>query len=211
MLNINKKSGFRGCRELASMAVNMMFNQMTATKGIKIFGERAVAAMVKEYQQLNDMMVIGRTNPDKLMSDDKRRALLAINLIKEKRCGRIKGRAVADGSTHRKFVPREEATSPTASLEAQMAALLIDVHKDRDVAIFDVLGAYLHADLPEGKFVLLKIEGQFIDIMCEVNREFHGKKTLYVERLVKALYSMIKSALLVFIVCRSFRKRGFQG
>jgi len=202
MFNIKKGSGFRTRRELARMAVNVMFNQMTATKVIKMFGERDVAAMIKEYQQLNDMKVIRRTDPNKLTSDQKRRALRAINLIKHKRCGKVKGRAVADRSPTRAYVPREEATSLTASLEAQMATLLIDAHEDRDVAIFDIPGAYLHAHLPDGKFVLLKIEGQFVDIMCEVNPEFlpdvryeNGKKVLYVQ-ILKALYGMIESALL---------------
>ena len=58
MFNIKKGSGFRTHRELACMAVNVMFNQMTATKGIKMFGERAVAAMIKKYHQLNDMKVV---------------------------------------------------------------------------------------------------------------------------------------------------------
>ena len=37
------------------------------------------------------------------------------------------------------------------------------------MAIFDVPGAYLNADMLEDKFVLLKLEDEFVDIMCEVN------------------------------------------
>ena len=50
--------------------------------------------------------------------------------------------------------------------------------------------------------MLLKIEGQFVDIMVDVNPEFkedvrfeNGKKVLYVQ-ILKALYGMIESALL---------------
>ena len=39
-----------------------------------------------------------------------------------------------------------------------MALLLINSFEGRDVAVFDVPGAYLHADIPDDKFVLLKIE-----------------------------------------------------
>ena len=35
-------------------AVGSCFNQMSASKGIKIYGERAFAAMVKELTQLNN-------------------------------------------------------------------------------------------------------------------------------------------------------------
>ena len=37
--------------------------------------------------------------------------------------------------------------------------LIIDAHEGRDVVIFDVPGAYLNADMPEDKLILLKIEG----------------------------------------------------
>ena len=95
-----------------------------------------------------------------------------------------------------------------------MATLIIDAHEEREVAIFDVPGAYLHAHLPDGKFVLLKIEGQFVDIMCEVNPEFlpdvryeNGKKVLYVQ-ILKALYGMIESALLWYSLYVNVLEKG---
>ena len=42
------------------------------------------------------------------------------------------------------------------------------------MVIFYVLGAYLKSDMEEDKFILLKIGGKFVDIMCEVN--FKHKK-----------------------------------
>ena len=33
-------------------SVNVFFTQMQATRGLKLFGERAVAAMIKELKQL---------------------------------------------------------------------------------------------------------------------------------------------------------------
>ena len=35
--------------------------------------------------------------------------------------------------------------------------------------IFDVPRAYPNADIPENKFLLLKLEDELVDIMCEVN------------------------------------------
>ena len=37
-------------------AVNFMFTQMSAKQGIKKFKERAVAAIVKDYKQLHDIL-----------------------------------------------------------------------------------------------------------------------------------------------------------
>jgi len=90
----------------------MCFNQMHASKGIQLFKERAVAALFKEYKQLNDMAVVGKVSYEQLTDEDKKRALRAINLIKEKKDGKIKGRTCADGSKHRKFVPREVDVKP---------------------------------------------------------------------------------------------------
>ena len=184
----------------ASVAV--MFNQMTAKKGIEKFGEVAIAAMFKEYAILDNLDVFGTIDPDKLTLIQKQRALRAINLIKEKRCGRVRGRTCADGRSQRAYVPREEAASPTVSTEALLATLLIDAKEQRDVAVFDVPSAYLHADMPAHKFVVLKIEGDFVDIMCDVNpkykpfvRKEFGKKVLYLQ-ILKALYGCIESALL---------------
>jgi hypothetical protein len=220
MLNIGQDAFAKFERvktNLYSTAVGTCFNQMPASKGIKLYGAKAVAAMFKEYKQLDDLEVLGRLNPDSLTHDQKRHALRAVNLIKIKRDGKVKGRTCADGSTQRKYVPRDEASSPTLSLEALMAILLINAYEERDTAIFDVPGAYLHAKIPDDKFAILKIEGEFVDIMCEVNPEYkddvrceNGKKFLYVQ-ILAALYGMIESALLWYtLYTEVLHKEGFE-
>jgi hypothetical protein len=136
---VNKASWADDCYRIA---VNVMFAQMMAPKGIQLFGERAIAAMFKEYNQLNDMMVFGHIDPDELTAQQKHDALRAVNLINEKRCGKMKGRTCVDGNKQRAYIPREEVTSPTVSMEAQRISLVIDAHEKRAVAIFDVPGAY---------------------------------------------------------------------
>ena len=187
---------------LFESAVHVLFNQISAKQGIKEFGEDAIAAMFKEYKQFNTQKVFGRFDKRKLTRELKRKALRAVNLIKKKRCGNTKGRTCANGAPHRKFVPREEASSPTLKIESLIGLILFAAVEKRDVAIFDVPGAYLHAELGKDKFVLLKIEGDFVKIMCDVNPEYKedvlfedGKPVLYLQRL-KALYGMIESALL---------------
>ena len=41
-------------------AVNVMSTQMQATQGFRLFGERAVAAMIKELKQLEEGPVPGK-------------------------------------------------------------------------------------------------------------------------------------------------------
>ena len=49
--------------------------------------------------------------------------------------------------------------------------LCIDAHKNRDVAVFDVPGAYLNAYMPNDNFLLIKFNDKCVDIMCDVNLE----------------------------------------
>ena len=58
---------------------------MIAKKGIKKHGERAVAAMYKEYKQLEYMKVIGELVPNSLTRSQKKVALQEIDLIKGNR------------------------------------------------------------------------------------------------------------------------------
>ena len=90
-----------------------MFTQMSAHKGIKLFGGKAIAAMMKELKQLNDGVIPG--NPviqpipfKELTSKDNREAIEAVNNIAQKRSGKIKGRMCANGSRQRKFLKDDE-------------------------------------------------------------------------------------------------------
>ena len=64
--------------------------------------------------------------------------------------------------------------------------LLIYTNFNRDIATFDVPGAFLKAELPEGwGMVLLKLRDIFVEIMCEVNKEY--KETVTYEDVTKLL------------------------
>jgi len=158
---------------------------MTVRKGIRFYGEAAIIAIFNEYKQLKDLEVFGEIKDEDLTPEVKMNALRAINLIKKKRCGKVKGRTVANGRPQRAYVSREEATSPTVSTEALMTTLLIDAYVGRKVAIFDVPGAYIQANMPMDKFIVRKIEDEFVDIMCKVNPQY--KKQIRNERRKKVL------------------------
>jgi hypothetical protein len=177
-----------------------VMTQMTASAGIKKHGDKAVEALFAEFCQLDEKSVFEPVDAEKLSSDQKRAALRAINLIKEKRCGKLKGRTCADGRSQRGQYTKEQTASPTISTDALMLSLMIDAFEGRDVATADVVGAYLLADMDE--FVLIKLTGDAVDIMCKANPEYekfvtieNGKRVLYL-RLLKALYGCVRSALL---------------
>jgi len=177
-----------------------IMTQMTATAGIKKHGQAAVDALLQEFCQLDSKNVFETLDASTLTASQKREALRAVNLIKEKRSGKLKGRTCADGRSQRSKYTKEETTSPTLSTDALMISLMIDAKERRDVATADVEGAYLHVDMEE--FVLLKLVGEAVEIMCQVNPKYenfvvieNGKKVLYLQ-LPKALYGCVQSALL---------------
>ena len=49
---------------------------------------------------------------------------------------------------------------------------MIGTHKGHDIATFDVYGAYLHAEIPKDKRILMNIIEGFFNIMCQVNTEY---------------------------------------
>ena len=49
-----------------------------------------------------------------------------------------------------------------------MLALLIDVHKGRDMPIADVVLAHLIVSMD--KYVLVKLKCDVVDIMCQINK-----------------------------------------
>eukprot|EP00957_Ditylum_brightwellii_P065118 4939305-Ditylum_brightwellii.AAC.1 len=100
-----------------------LFNQMSANQGIKKHGQVAVDALLKEFAQLDDLTVLRGIHTSLLTPTQKQEALRAINLIKEKRCGRIKGRTIADGRSQQKKYEKQNITSPTVTNEGLMMSL----------------------------------------------------------------------------------------
>ena len=152
------------------MARDDRYAQVSVSEGIKRHGEKAIMAVLKEYEQLNDKDLFKACDGNKLTYYEKKSALNLITMVKEKRDGKIKGRACADGRKLRRYITEEEVSSPTIQLESLMITLLVDAHERRDVATADVAGAYLFADINDN--VLIKINGTSTDIMCEVSPSY---------------------------------------
>ena len=61
-----------------------MFAKNSAKKGIKLFKERAVSDIVKEYTHLDNVNVVVPKNSDVLTPEQKRKSLRSVKFIKEK-------------------------------------------------------------------------------------------------------------------------------
>jgi hypothetical protein len=60
-------------------------------RGIKLFGEAGIKAMLEELKQLHDHKVLEPKNATKMSQDDKKEALQYLMFLKKKRSGVIKG------------------------------------------------------------------------------------------------------------------------
>jgi hypothetical protein len=187
-----------------SNTMGQVFSQFYLHEGLKKFGTVGDQAALNELKQLHQRDCFKPIYASELSELEKKNALDTIVLIEEKRDGRVKGRAVADGRKQRGIVTKEEATSPTASLEAVMLTCVVDAKENRDVAITDIPNAFITADM-EGKSVYMKLRGKVAELLVRTAPELYrkyviyenGKITLYVEAL-KAIYGTLTAALLYY-------------
>ena len=127
----------------------------------------------------------------------------------------LKGRSCADGSTQRKEYEKAETASPTLGVEALFTLIMIVARERRHVITSDIAGAYLNAFMED--FVLMKLVGEVVDILCQLNPRYKqfvviekGRRVLYV-RLNKALYGCVQSALLWYkMLSDAIKTMGFE-
>ncbi len=180
--------------------VDFCFNQMSARKGLIKHGEKAAAAILKEFTQLHDMKVFEGIYKDELTPSQLKDVLRLLTVIKEKRDGKLKGRTCADGRPQRAYISREEASSPAVAVESLLATLVLDANEKRDVATADVSGAFLHGEMED--FVVVRLSDEEATAMIGVDSSYerflnieNGKKTMYL-KLKKALYGTLKAAII---------------
>ena len=215
LLQIASKSIPAPSGRMRQLLFGFVMTQMSEKSGYRKHGKRAEQALMDEFRQLHDLHVFFPMFANELTPEQRKSALRAINLIKEKRDGRLKGRTVADGRPQRSLYDKSETASPTVSADALLATIMIDAHEKRNTATADVVGAYLKALMDE--FVLMKFTGKSVEIICEMDDMYKqyvtaekGVKTLYV-RLNRALYGCVKSALLWYnVFAEALQDMGFE-
>ena len=186
---------------LCTDLIGISMTQMSASRGIKLFGERAIIAMAKEYAQLDDLSVFTPRHVHDLTAEERKSALSVIDLIKEKRCGKIKGRTVVDGRGQRESYTKAETSSSALTLEAFIMSLSIDAYENRDVAVTDIAGAFLKAEQPD--VVIIKMRGPAVEAILRVDEKKYrpfvtierGISVLYMQ-LLKAMYGTLTAAIL---------------
>jgi hypothetical protein len=156
----------RRVRDYIHMHANIVHHAMTQyslNKGLRKFQKEGKKAVEKELEQLHMKETFAPVNEGDLTARQKKSALESLVFLKEKIDGSIKGRACVDGRKQREGSTKSDATSPTVALESVLITETIDAFEKREVAIVDVPGAYLTADMDEEVFMCLR--GRLAELM----------------------------------------------
>ncbi len=183
---------------------------------MKHFGERGEMAVSKELKQFNVYGVFEPLYANKLSNEEKLKALTLLIFLKEKQDGNVKARSCANGSVQKEHVAKEEAAAPTVALESVFVTATIDAKEKQKVVMIDIPGAFLHADNKD--YVVMKMNGLLAELMVKMDPKIYqkyitiekGRQVLYL-CLQKALYGMMKSALLFYRkFIKELKEMGFE-
>ena len=180
--------------------------QFMLKKGLAKFGDKGRDAAAKEMEQLHKRSCFRPVNVSEMKPSERKKAQHGLMFITEKRDATVKARLVYNGKPTREWISKEEATSPTVSLESIMLTAAIDAKEGRDVMSADIPNAYIQAELPptpEGNDrVIIKLQGMLVDLLEEMYPDYYtpfvvmenGVKTLYCE-VTMGLYGMLIAGL----------------
>ena len=109
---------------------NICLTQMSAKKGIETIKERALNAIITENEELENLSVFTPVDVSTLPFEVRKGALHAIDLIKEKRTGKLKGRTDADGRKQRPLYNKYKTSSPALSQDGFLGSLVINAYEN---------------------------------------------------------------------------------
>ena len=118
---------------------------------IEKHGSKAIEGMTKELRQLHLRESFIPKYKRDLTPEQWKNKCEAVNLIKEKSDGTIKGRCCADGRQQRKWITKEESASPTAATESVLLTGIIEAKEERKVITLDVPNAFIQTYLEDKK------------------------------------------------------------
>ena len=99
--------------------------------------------------------------------EEKQSALRYLMFLKNKSCGRIKGRRCAYGQKQRGYINIEEASSPTVITEAMILSCIMDALEGQGIATIDIPEAFLHDDMDD--IVNMQIYGAMTELLTRVD------------------------------------------
>jgi hypothetical protein len=159
-----------------------IMTQYSMKKGMKLYGDPGMEAVLSELRQIHQREVMKAVPADSLDREAKKKALQYLMCLNKKQCGKIKGRGCANGRKQRLYISKQEASSPTVSIESLMISCIINAKQGRNVATVDIPRAFMQVDIDE--IVHMCLEGTMVNLYCKTvtrtyNKQREGRKSCY--------------------------------
>ena len=120
--------------------------------------KKGIAAAKGKLTQIHVIDTWVPEDPAMLSRAEKVKAISSLMFLKEKRSGKVKGRACVNGAPQIAYIRKEYAYSPTVANESVIINSVIAAHKKRFVRCYDVPGTFLHTE--SDKNVLMVLRGE---------------------------------------------------
>ena len=115
-------------------------------KALKLFGDKGYQATKNELK----VNLLGRGCIDMLSEnltwDIRKQPLGYLMYLRRKQSGKMKARGCADWRPQRKYITKEELSSPSVSLYALMGSCVMGAMDRREVTTVNIPGAFLQGD-----------------------------------------------------------------
>ena len=118
---------------MSALDESNLAQQHLLPKGLKVWGDKARTAALKEMDQLHSRVCFTPVDPKQCSEIELKKAQVALMFVTEKRDGTVKARTVYNGKPTRVYHQKEDARSPTVSLEGLMLTMCVDASENRDV------------------------------------------------------------------------------
>ena len=213
-------SGFNKGFYKALLVVSLI-ETFSLKRGLAKFGEKGEEAAFGEVKQLHQRECFKPIHPDDLTPRERKKVLESLIFLVEKRDGRIKARACANGSVQRAWMHKDDAASPTAAVESILLTSVIDAYEGRKIISVDIPNAFIQTPVDgdkDGDKIVMKMRGPLVDMLEKLDYSlYHDKvvwerkeKVLYLH-MKRAIYGMLQSALLFYNKLRTdLEEDGFE-
>jgi hypothetical protein len=123
---------------------------------------------------------------------------LKMKVYPDGKLDKLKARLVAGGNQQDRTL-YDDLSAPTVSTSAVLTILSVAAHERRKMAVVDIGGAFLYADMDTGILVHMRLDATMSGLLCRLDpryRDFMDSRGCIVVRLDKALYGCVESAAL---------------
>jgi hypothetical protein len=135
---------------------------MLMKQGIKESECDGINAVIVELKQLYDCDVIEPHLASLLTIEERTGALAYLMLLSRNAYGSIKGQGCADGRKQRVYTSKEDLSSATVATDSVFLTFVIDAHKQMDIGIVDLPGAFMQAEMDD--IVFKRLVGTMVEL-----------------------------------------------